>query len=228
MKNQTFKFALLTQLTAIGVVAASTLDANAGWDNVFQVACRDCDKSPSTSYYAAPAPTTTSTSVRYEERAYYETRTSMVPERYQAEVPVQVKSYYYDPVTTYTRSSYRDPCTNECKDVCVPKTCYVRKEQCNTVMKAVERIRMVPTEVRRKVVERRPVYTQTYYGPATRSYENDCDLPSTTPAASYRRISWYGPATTARRDDRADLPTNKASIEPSAGFVTDSPTAECL
>ena len=180
MKNHTFKFALLTQLATIGVVTAFTTDAKAGWDNVFQVVCFNCDKPARTSYYAAPAPTTSSTSVRYEERAYYETRTSMVPERYQAEVPVQVKSYYYDPVTTYSRSSYRDPCTNECREVCVPKTCYVRKEECNTVMKAVERIRMVPTEVRRKVVERRPVYTQTYYGPAIRSYEDDCAAPSST------------------------------------------------
>ena len=204
--NPTFKFALLTPLAVLGTVLTHGPSAQAGWDNVFQVCCFDCDKPVRTSYYAAPAaPSPTSTTVRYEERAYYETRTAMVPERYQDQVPVQVKSYYYDPVTTYTRSSYRDPCTNECKDICVPKTCYVRKEQCNTVMKAVERMRYVPTEVRRKVVERRPVYTQTFYGPATRRYEDECDTP---PAATPPRIDEF------RSPLPSTMPSDSNLIEP--------------
>lgn len=164
-------------LTVVGsFTTAST--ASAGWDNVFQVCCHDCRAKSRTSYYTAE-PTPEQREVRYEQRCYYEPVTVMKPERYTEEVPVKVRSYYWDPVTTYTRSSYYDSCSGQCQDICVPRTSYVRKEQCNTVMKYVERIRMVPTQVNRKVCETRPVVT--YYGPVTKRYENcdSCELPST-------------------------------------------------
>jgi hypothetical protein len=161
-------------LLAAGGLLASPAPASAGWDNVFQVCCHDCRILPRRSYYAAPAPA--QRQVNYEQRCYYEPVTVMKPVTERVEVPVQVKSYYWDPVTTYTRSSYYDPCTGCCQDICVPRTSYVRRESCNTVMRYVERIRMVPTQVNRKVCETRPVVT--YYGPVTKTYDCDpCDLP---------------------------------------------------
>ena len=162
-------------LAAVGLLTSAPV-ASAGWDNVFQVCCHDCKPRRRASYYAAE-PCPEQREVRYEQRCYYEPVTVMKPERYTEEVPVRVRSYYWDPVTTYTRSSYYDPCTGQCQDICVPRTSYVRKEQCNTVMRYVERIRMVPTQVNRKVCESRPVVT--YYGPVTKRYENcdTCELP---------------------------------------------------
>lgn len=151
--------------------------ASAGWDNVFQVACWDCRAKPSTSYYTAP-PRVAEKHV--EQRCYYEPVTVMKPVTERIEVPVQVKSYYWDPVQTYSYTSYYDPCTGCSQQIAVPRTSFVRKEQCNTVMKYVERIRMVPTEVQRKVCESRPVYT--YYGPVTKSYDcATCELPAGGP-----------------------------------------------
>ena len=172
MKISTLALPLLSALFFLGTPST----ASAGWDNVFQVACWDCKSKPSrSSYYAAPAQT--QREVRPEQRCYYEPVTVMKPERYTEEVPVKVKSYYWEPVTSYSYSSYYDDCSGKCQKVAVPRTSYVRKEECNTVMKYVERVRMVPTEVQRKVCETRQVVT--YYGPITKTYECDsCELPS--------------------------------------------------
>jgi hypothetical protein len=167
---------LASPLLAAAGLFGQARPAAAAWDNVFQVCCHDCKARPQTSYYAAPA-CPPKQEVRYEQRCYYEPVTVMRAERYTEGVPVQVKSYYWDPVTTYSRSSYYDPCTGCSQDICVPRTSYVRREQCNTVMRYVERIRMVPTQVNRKVCETRPVVT--YYGPTTKTYDcPTCELPA--------------------------------------------------
>lgn len=166
----------LRLLTAALAAAALPATASAGWDNVFQVACWDCRAKPSASYYAAPAPPRCAEK-HVEQRCYYEPVTVMRPTIERVEVPVQVKSYYWEPVTSYSYTSYYDPCTGCSQQMAVPRTSYVRKEQCNTVMRYAERIRMVPTEVQRKVCESRPVYT--YYGPVTKTYDcASCELPA--------------------------------------------------
>lgn len=159
------RFAILP--LAIAGLFASTTPANAAWNNVFLVSCNDCG--PIRRAFASPSPApATQKDVQYEQKCYYEPVKVLRPERYTEEVPVRVKSYYYEPVTTYSYRSYYDSCSGECQQIAVPRTSYVRREQCDTVMKAVERVRMVPVEVARKVCETRPVVT--YYGPTTRTY----------------------------------------------------------
>jgi hypothetical protein len=106
--------------------------------------------------------------VEYETRTYYEPVTVMKAERYTEEVPVQVRSYYYEPVQSYSYRSYYDPCSGDCQQIAVPRTSYVRKEECRTETRFLEKVRMVPVQVEREVTETRPVYT--YYGPTTRRY----------------------------------------------------------
>jgi hypothetical protein len=165
-------------LAALGV-AASAVPALAGWNHVANVTCndgpirrafrpaRDCDE---------PAPARTPTKVEYETRTYYEPVTVMKAERYTEEVPVQVKSYYWEPVQSYSYRSYYDPCSNECQQIAVPRTSYVRKEECRTETRYLEKVRMVPVQVEREVTETRPVYT--YYGPTTRKYGPTTSGPS--------------------------------------------------
>ena len=150
----------LLSLASFGVLATAT-PSFAGWNNVFLTACNDCE--PSTSQLPP-----TRTSMKYESTSYYETVTVLRPERYIEEVPVRVKSYYYEPVTTYTYRSYYDSCSRRCQQIAVPRTSEVRREECNTVMKAFERTRMVPVQVQREVTESRPVYTS--YGPVQKRY----------------------------------------------------------
>lgn len=168
-------------LTAAGLLAPAT-SALAGWDNVFQVACRDC--APRRSNYApVQAPSTSRYETRYEENCREEVVTVNKPTLVGEQVPVQVRSYYNDPVTTYTTRSYRNPQTGCTEQISVPRTCYVRREECNTVMRYIERMQMVPTQVTRKVCEKTPI--TTIVGPTTRSYSYDCDnckLPPNTSA----------------------------------------------
>jgi len=155
-------------IAVVGLLAAAA-PASASWNSVFLVSCNDCTPRPIRRAFASPslAPSQPQ-EVQYEQKCYYEPVKILRAERYTEEVPVRVKSYYWDPVTTYSYRSYYDSCSNQCQQIAVPRTSYVRKEQCDTVMKAVERTRMVPVEVARKVCETRPVVT--YYGPTTRTY----------------------------------------------------------
>ncbi len=153
----------LFSLASFGLLATAA-PSYAGWNNVFLTACNDCE--PRTSQKVQLPPTRTS--MKYESTSYYETVTVMRPEKYIEEVPVKVKSYYYEPVTTYSYRSYYDSCSRQCQQIAIPRTSEVRREECNTVMKAVERMRMVPVQVQREVTESRPVYTS--YGPVTRQY----------------------------------------------------------
>lgn len=157
-----------TALMAVLGLAASAAPSFAGWNNVFLTSCWDCR--PRTSYRpVTPAPRA-ETQVEYERTSYSVPVTVMKPERYTEEVPVKVRSYYYEPVTSYRTSYSVDPCTGECQQVQVPcRTSYVRREQCETVMKAVERVRMVPVQMERIVTEVRPKYTTTHYGPVQRT-----------------------------------------------------------
>lgn len=162
-------------LAALGL-AASSVPALAGWNHVANVTCCNNDgpirrafkPAPDCCPDATPAPSRTSYKVEYETRSYYEPVTVMKPEKYVEEVPVQVKSYYWEPVQSYTYRSYYDPCSKECQQIAVPRTSYVRKEDCRTETRYLEKVRMVPVQVQREVTETTPVYT--YYGPTTRKY----------------------------------------------------------
>lgn len=164
------------------VLAASAAAAPAGWSNVAHVAC--CD-GPIRRAFRAPEPTpapirsSSNYTVQYEDSSTFETVRVMKPERYTEEVPVQVKSYYWEPVTSYTRRSYYDPCSGECQQVDVPRTSYVRREECRTETRYLEKVRMVPVEMVREVTERTPVYT--YRGPTVRTRG---PLQPVTPGAS--------------------------------------------
>jgi len=171
---------------AAPIVALMTLGdtaAQAGWDNVFQVACRNCrPRETRASYYTStPAPAASRSSTSYSEVETYESVTVMKPTIESVPVQVQVRSYYDAPVTTYTRRSYRNAagCVEEMD---VPCTRFVRKEECNTVTRYVERMKMVPTEVRRKVIERTPV--TTIVGPTTRYYAPECENCGLPPAST--------------------------------------------
>jgi hypothetical protein len=183
----------MTRLLTVAGLLASSFPAFAGWNTVFTATCCDrprisqrpsakCDTcAPAASPIVAQAPCDscqprTSAKIEYERTCYTVPVTVMRPEKYIEEVPTQVKSYYWEPVTSYTYRSYYDPCSQECQQIQIPRTSYVRKEECNTVMKAVERMRMVPVQVERQVCESRPVITS--YGPVTKTYG-----PLTSPTA---------------------------------------------
>ena len=172
------RFVIVT-LAALGLADA----ARAGWDSAFQVACFHCRRPRATAYYAPPpAPVVArapSTAVTHKEReCRMEPITVMRPETYQEPVQVQERRSYYEPSTTYTTRSYYDPKTCRTETFSEPTTCMVRKEECNTVTKYIERVRMVPVQTERKVCYERPVTTITQYGPTTKSYEcENCELP---------------------------------------------------
>ncbi len=164
------------------VVAGTADSATAGWNNVYQVTCWGC-RQRSSSYPVAPAPTHSRSSsfAGYETRTETITQTVMRPEREIVEVPTVERRTYYEPQTSYTRSSYYDPVTGCCQTVEKPTTRLIRKEECATVMKPVERLRMVPTQVQREVEVRRPVY----YGPEERVYKTPvCALPNSSSGAA--------------------------------------------
>lgn len=178
-------------LAAFGLAASASV-APAGWNNVGQVACcdgpirrffRGSDSTP------APAPIQRSSNyeTRYETTTYYEPVTVRKPEKYVEEVPIQVKSYYWEPVQSYTYRSYYDPCSGECQQVAVPRTSYVRREECRTETRYLERMRMVEVPMQREVTETRPV--TTYYGPVTKKYGPPVSSSSSAPAVDqYRQI----------------------------------------
>lgn len=166
-------------LAALGL-AASAAPALAGWNHVANVTCNDGPIrrafKPAPDCCPEPAPARTSYKVEYETRTYYEPVTVMKPERIQEPVEVKVKSYYWEPVQSYTYRSYYDPCSGECQQVAVPRTSYVRKEECRTETRYLEKVRMVPVQMEREVTETRPVYTS--YGPVTRKYGPTTSGPS--------------------------------------------------
>ena len=67
-------------------------------------------------------------------------------------VPVQSNytSYYWEPVRSYTYSSYYDPCTCTCQSVATPVTSYRLRSQCNSVTNYVQRISYRPVTTYRQ------------------------------------------------------------------------------
>ncbi len=157
-----------TALLAVLGLTATATPSFAGWNNVFLTGCWDCRPRVAQRPPAAPAPRA-ETQVEYERTSYSVPVTVMRAEKYTEDVPVQVRSYYYEPVTTYRTSYSLDEC-GQCQQVQVPcRTSQVRRDYTETVMKAVERVRMVPVQMERIVIEERPKYTTTHYGPIRRT-----------------------------------------------------------
>jgi hypothetical protein len=127
-----------------------------------------------------------------------ETITVMKPEVVKEPVDVQVRSYYWDPVVTYTQRSYRNPATGCTETFSEPRTSFVRREECQTVTKYVERTRMVPVQEKRRYIERTPV--TTIYGPTTRYYPKDCDSCGLPPGSRSPQVEEV-PGSRPRVDD---------------------------
>jgi hypothetical protein len=159
-------------LSSLGLLATSTL-AQAGWNSVAHLTCNEPRRSS-----FKPVETTQPHTAQYESRSYYEPVTVMKKQIEEVPYEVKVKSYYWDPVETYVRRSYYDPCSGQCQQIDVPRTSYVRKEECRTETRYMEKVRMVPVQVQREVTETRPIYT--YYGPVQRKYGPTIERTPTT------------------------------------------------
>ncbi len=222
----------LLTLTAAGLIS-SAAPAAAGWDNVFQAACWHCKKQPvRSSYYAPPRATPSTAHTETVQRCEYEPITVLKPVTEQVAVPTVERRYYDEPVTTYSTRSYYNPetCREEC--VTVPRTSFVRKEECNTVMKYVERVRMVPTQSQRKVCYNTPVTTITQYGPTTKTYECDtCQLPPAGGATAPPRIDvdpGRGPTVTPERIPPQTMPGAGSQIKRQAAPYSGPLTARSV
>ncbi|HEV3143503.1 MAG TPA: hypothetical protein VGZ47_06405 [Gemmataceae bacterium] len=123
------------------LVALAAGQAEAAWNNAFEVccACRHRD-----SYYAAPVAAAAPNpccnpccSTSYVQRCYYQPVTTYKTEC----VPVTSyrTSYYWEPVCSYRTSCYVDPCTGCPVQVTQPVRTYRLKSQCNAVTSYVQR-----------------------------------------------------------------------------------------
>jgi hypothetical protein len=163
----------LKSLLCAGLALVVGTEVQAGWNSVAHVMCGDGPirralRGGSDCPEPAPARTSQKPTVEYETVTRYEPYTVMKPEYVQEPVDVKVTSFYWDPVQTYVRRSFYDPCTGQCQQVDEPRTSYVRKREVRTETRYLEKVRMVPVEMQREVTETRPKYT--YYGPVTKKY----------------------------------------------------------
>jgi hypothetical protein len=127
------------------IVLLAAGQADAAWNNAFQVCCHGC-RNPASSYYAppvvarsapcCPAPSPCC-STSYVQRCYYQPvvsyKTVCQP------VTSYRTSYYYEPVCAYRSSNYVDPCTGCCVQVTTPVTAYRLKSKCDAVTSYVQR-----------------------------------------------------------------------------------------
>ena len=197
-----------------GLFGFTAPSASAGWDNVFQVACWNCKPRERREYVPPPSvkPTTSRYETRYEDREMEETITVMKPVYTSEPVDVQVRTSTYDPITTYTQRSYKNPATGCTETISEPRTSFLRKDDCQTVTKYVERMKMVPVQEKRRYVERTPV--TTYYGPTTRYYPKDCDscgLPPSNRAPQVEAVPGAPPQVEGGRLQPMELPLRSNS-----------------
>jgi len=162
---KTYRIVAFALLGALGTAA----DANAAWNNVFQVCCNDCDRSRQS--YSPPAPCPQpcpppqpEMRISYVQRCYYQPVTEIVSKSYYEPVRKNVTSYYYEPVTEYKYSTYYDPCTGCPQKVCTPQTAYRLRSQCNSVTSYVLRTALVPVTSLKPVTYQQPVVSY-YYPP---------------------------------------------------------------
>ena len=146
------------------LMLAGASQAQAAWDNVFQVTCFGCKKPPVTAqYYAPPAPVAApcqqpacqqpACQTRYYLRTYYQPVTTYRTSCYYEPVTTYRTSYYYEPVTSYRYSCYVDPCTGCTSQRAVPTTSYQILRQSCPVTSYLQRTQLVPETC----------YKQAYY-----------------------------------------------------------------
>ncbi|HEY2784864.1 MAG TPA: hypothetical protein VGJ05_07805 [Fimbriiglobus sp.] len=205
--------------TAIAVAGLSltAAPANAGWNNVFEACCWDCNKRAS-NYQPSTCCPQPEKRVQYTQRTYYEPVTEYRAEKYVEPQNYTYKSYYWEPVTSYRYSSYYDPCSGQCQKVATPVQSYALREQCNSATRYVERTRTVPVTAYRPVTVTQPVVT--YYMPpvVTRSSYSIPALPPGYVAPSTEMYRTNPPAATEERGGqenlipKTNLPTDPQSL----------------
>src|SRR5262245_20528335 len=143
----------ITGAGALALLLLAPQPATAAWNNVFQVTCHGCKKRPVVAAYAPPvvaAAPCCPQQVQYVQRTMYTPVTSYEPVCTQVPVTSNYTSYYWEPVRSYTYSSYYDPCTCTCQSVCTPVTSYRLRSQCNSVTNYVQRISYRPVTTYRQ------------------------------------------------------------------------------
>jgi len=133
------------------LVLAAADQAEAAWNNAFQVTCFRCRNRASNYYYpttpiiarsapvfaAAPPTAGPCCHTSYVQRSYYQPvttyKTEMIP------VTTNRTSYFYEPVCSLRQSCYVDPCTGASVQVSQPVTSYRLRSQCNAVTSYVQR-----------------------------------------------------------------------------------------
>jgi hypothetical protein len=174
----------LRAAVAAAGLALTAGSATAGWNNVFEACCWDCNKRSSSFKEPCPQPCPQpcpERRVQYVQRTYYEPVTEYKCEKFLEPQQYTFKSYYWEPVTTYRYSSYFDPCTCQCQKVATPVQSFKLREQCNSATRYVERTRSVPVTSYRAVTVTQPVVT--YYMPPV-VQRSSCYVPAPPPGAA--------------------------------------------
>lgn len=135
------------------VVLLAAGQADAAWNNAFQVCCNG-SRNSSSNYYVAPpvvaysAPSGGCCTTSYVQRCYYQPVVSYktVCEK----VTSYRTSYFLEPVCSYRSSCYYDPCTGQSVQVTQPVTTYEVRSKCNAVTSYVQRC--VPVVTQRQVM----------------------------------------------------------------------------
>ena len=148
-------FRLSLWCSVVMLVGAS--QAQAAWDNVFQVTCFGCKKKPVAvaNYYAPAAPCPQpcpqpcqqpACTTQYYLRSYYQPVTTYRTQSYYEPVTTYRTSYYYEPVVSYRYSCYVDPCTGCSQQRAVPVTSYQMRAQTCPVTSYLQRCQLVPEQ----------------------------------------------------------------------------------
>ncbi len=135
------------------VLALATSQADAAWNNAFQVTCFRCKNrasqytpapvAPVIAYSAPAADPCSCCQTCYVQRCYYQPVTTY--KKVLEPVQQQRTSYYWEPVCTQRTSCYIDPCTGCPIQVTKPEVSYRLRSKCDTVTCYVERCVPVTT-----------------------------------------------------------------------------------
>lgn len=215
------------------LMLAGASQAQAAWDNVFQVTCFGCFKKPAVqaNYYAPPPPSPCSTcqqpcqpscTTQYYLRSYYQPVTTYRTSCYYEPVTTYRTSYYYEPVVSYRYSSYYDPCTCSCQQRAVPVTSYQLRAQSCPVTTYLQRTQLVPETVQK---------LSYYYEPVTQCCQTTVGAPiPATPGApppsgppapggpsgpgGVQESPYYNPPPSGVTESSRSLPNGSTSIRP--------------
>jgi hypothetical protein len=190
-------------LWCCGLLLAGASQAQAAWDNVFQVACFGCKKPVATANYYAPPPPPCAQpcpqpcqptcTTQYQLRSYYQPVTTYRTSYYYEPVTSYRTSYYYEPVTSYRYSSYYDPSTCSYQTRACPTTSYQLKAQSCPVTSYLQRCQTVPETSYKQSYYYEPVTTCCQTSVGSPIYPNAPGYPN-TPGVSEGRMSAPVPA----------------------------------